>query len=155
MEAMEFSPPKHPPKQSQRSKWFEVELPISPEDNVHEKPMLVLKPFSAVPHISFHKVRLGCTKSCDLYLSNPLDVSQVVKVEKVPTDKGFYLENEEYTLEPGEEKIIKIFWTPNKVSSYRETISFKTSTGCKTHAYLLGTSYLPVKKVIFPILNNL
>lgn len=141
---MEFSPPKHlPPK---RSKWFEGKNPHSLEDD-EEMPVLILKPFSAAPHISFNRVKLGCTKTVDLIISNPLDISQRVQIEKFPSDKGFFIEDCELVFAPSEEKIIQILWTPEKESSYRETIVFKSSTGCKTCAYLLGTAYLPVRKV--------
>lgn len=147
---MEFSPPKH----SHKLKSMEVEDLNSPQDDLEEKPVLILKPFSPIPHVAFNKVKLGSTKCCDLYIHNPLDVSQVIYVEKIPTDKGFYTDNKEYFIEPGEEKVIKIYWAPEKASNYRETVAFKTSTGCKTHAYLLGTAFLPFKKVCVLYFNT-
>lgn len=141
MEFFEFSPPKPLPKHSP------VKVPVSSEQQNEEKPILELKPFSVIPHVSFSKVRLGTSKSCILYVHNPLDECQVVRVEKFPSDKGFSINIKEFSVQPGDLKSVIIAWTPEKSINCRETVVFKSTSGCKSHAYLLGTAYSPPRKV--------
>ncbi|XP_054714692.1 abnormal spindle-like microcephaly-associated protein homolog [Uloborus diversus] len=134
-----------PPK---RSRWFTIDVAKSEDkdEEKEEKPILLLKPFSPIPHVCFDKVKLGSSKTCVLYLKNPIVAEQTIIIDKFPFDCGFFVEEIKIHVDAGEEKALNITWTPEKACNCRETIKFKSSTGCKTQAYLLGTAYSPMKK---------
>ncbi|XP_035230468.1 abnormal spindle-like microcephaly-associated protein homolog, partial [Stegodyphus dumicola] len=132
--------------ENKRSHCFTVQIAKSPEEKTEEKFLLELKPFSTFPHVTFDKVKLGSAKVCTLYVFNPLHVQQDVCIEKFPSDKGFTIDTLLFTIGTGEEKGLEIKWKPEKSACYREVITFKSSAGCKTRAYLHGTAYSPKKK---------
>ncbi|GFU00337.1 abnormal spindle-like microcephaly-associated [Trichonephila clavipes] len=129
---MEFYKKKRSPTfQPKFSQCFTIKAQCSPEAKEEEKYILELKPFAISPHIAFDKVKIGSSKSCVLFLSNPLQIQQTVYVEKFPFEKGFNIAETEFCVPPLKEIGIEVTWTPEKSVGCRETVLFRTSSGAR------------------------
>ena len=112
---------------SKRAKWYSPckslhTLIKSPESNLAS---LRLAHFAKTPRISFGQVKVGSSVTERLLIQNPHEVPQTLVVEKLSSDKGFYIEANELenddqrqhmNLGPNKEIVISITWKPNSIS---------------------------------------
>ncbi|GIY87946.1 abnormal spindle-like microcephaly-associated protein homolog [Caerostris darwini] len=126
--------------------YFTIKAQCSPENKKEEKYVLELKPFAVAPRVLFDKVKIGTSKTCTLFLFNPLLVQQLVCIEKFPFEKGFNIPEVKFCVPPLEEISINITWTPEKSINCRENVLFKTSAGTRAQVFFLGTAHTPKKK---------
>ncbi|GFY64101.1 abnormal spindle-like microcephaly-associated protein homolog [Trichonephila inaurata madagascariensis] len=144
---MEFYKKKRSPTfQPKFSQCFTIKAQCSPEAKEEEKYILELKPFAISPHIAFDKVKIGSSKSCVLFLFNPLQIQQTVYVEKFPFEKGFNIAETEFCVPALKEIGIEVTWTPEKSVGCRETVLFRTSSGARAQVFFHGTAYTPKKQ---------
>ena len=72
-------------------------------------------------------------------------------IERLPNpDKGFEIDFVDFLLQPEEEVIIQIGWTPKNTTPLRETIIVKFGI-FKAQVKLMATCKAPIEKVIFLI----
>lgn len=75
--------------------------PVTRDDGNKENdiPTLRLLQFSKAPFLTFGNVKLGTSRSTILQIENPTeDVEAEVKVEKIPSSKGFSVDHSTFTI---------------------------------------------------------
>lgn len=75
--------------------------PVKRDDGNKENdiPTLRLLQFSKAPFLTFGTVKLGTSRSTILQIENPTeDVEAEVKVEKIPSSKGFSVDHSTFTI---------------------------------------------------------
>ncbi|XP_014867194.1 PREDICTED: abnormal spindle-like microcephaly-associated protein isoform X2 [Poecilia mexicana] len=113
----------------------------------NDVPVLSLIQFSKPPFVSFGTVKLGTTKSAVLQIENPIeDVEAEVAVEKIPSNKGFSVDQNTFTIQPLSSFSLRISWTPTEEGGIREVISFNANGVLKHQAVLLGRAETTKKK---------
>ncbi|XP_023195655.1 abnormal spindle-like microcephaly-associated protein homolog [Xiphophorus maculatus] len=112
----------------------------------NDVPVLSLIQFSKPPFVSFGTVKLGTSKSAVLQIENPIeDVEAEVTIEKIPSNKGFSVDQNTFTIQPLSSFTLRISWTPTEEGGIREVISFNANGVLKHQAVLLGRAE-PTKK---------
>ncbi|XP_027883744.1 abnormal spindle-like microcephaly-associated protein isoform X2 [Xiphophorus couchianus] len=112
----------------------------------NDVPVLSLIQFSKPPFVSFGSVKLGTSKSAVLQIENPIeDVEAEVTIEKIPSNKGFSVDQNTFTIQPLSSFTLRISWTPTEEGGIREVISFNANGVLKHQAVLLGRAE-PTKK---------
>lgn len=77
-------------------------IPVKRDDADKENniPVLSLTQFSKAPFVSFGTVKLGTSKSAVLRIENPTQYAEAeVIVEKIPSNKGFSVDNRSFTIQ--------------------------------------------------------
>ncbi|KAM4738484.1 abnormal spindle-like microcephaly-associated protein isoform 2-T2 [Anableps anableps] len=127
-------------------------LDISPVRRVdtnkeNDVPVLTLIQFSKPPFVTFGTVKLGTSKSAVLQIENPIeDVEAEVAIEKIPSNKGFSVDQDAFTIEPRSSFSLRISWTPAEEGGIRELITFNANGVLKHQAILLGRAEASKKK---------
>ncbi|XP_062252212.1 abnormal spindle-like microcephaly-associated protein [Platichthys flesus] len=117
---------------------------MSKENNV---PVLSLIQFSKAPFVSFGSLKLGTSRSVVLRLENPSeDVEAEVRVEKIPSGKGFSVDYSSFTIQPESSFSLTITWTPAEEGGIRELIVFNANGVLKHQAVMLGRAEAPKRK---------
>lgn len=109
-------------------------------------PVLVLGLFARPPFVCFDCVFLGTSRTALLAIDNPNAEPVDVRVERVPEERGFSLEERKFLMQPMEKKFVSIRWTPLEEGGVRELLTFVTSGIVKHRVILLGKAEQPVKK---------
>ena len=143
---------------SKRAKWYSpckspLILANSPEPEIAT---LKLVHFAKTPRISFGNVKVGSSATERLLIQNPHQISHILTVEKLSSEKGFNLEAVELeksdgqrqcvNLGPNEEKIISIKWEPKEAGSCREVVAFRWDTVLRVQVIVFGTAVSPIKR---------
>ncbi|XP_077390631.1 abnormal spindle-like microcephaly-associated protein [Festucalex cinctus] len=116
-------------------------------DKENDVAVLSLVLFSKAPFVSFGTVKIGTAKSTVLRIENPTeDEEVVVTVDKIPSSKGFSVDNSTLTIRPQGSFNLKITWTPTEEGGIRELIIIKANGVLKHRAVLLGKAVAPQKK---------
>ncbi|XP_077440379.1 abnormal spindle-like microcephaly-associated protein [Vanacampus margaritifer] len=119
----------------------------SDTDKENDVAVLSLVLFSKAPFVSFGTVKIGTSKSTVLRIENPLeDAEVVVTVDKLPSSKGFSVDNSTLTIRPQDSFTLTITWTPTEEGGIRELIIFNANGVLKHRAVLLGKAEAPQKK---------
>eukprot|EP00794_Sanderia_malayensis_P015899 gene15899-17499_t len=112
--------------------------------------VLELACFVKPPRMSFENVKIGCTKTRPLRIFNPGSVTERIELEKFPlADTGFKIDGFEdgeklnLSLEPEEEVVLPISWSPNVAGNSRHLIVFKWIGGQKLQVIILASSIDP------------
>ncbi|XP_060934824.1 abnormal spindle-like microcephaly-associated protein [Limanda limanda] len=127
-------------------------LEISPgrrdeTDKENQVPVLSLIQFSKAPFVSFGSLKLGTSRSVVLRLENPAeDVDAEVRVEKIPSGKGFSVDHSTFFIQPESSFDLTITWTPAEEGGIRELIVFNANGVLKHQAVMLGRAEAPKKK---------
>uniref|UniRef100_A0A665TFE6 Abnormal spindle microtubule assembly n=1 Tax=Echeneis naucrates TaxID=173247 RepID=A0A665TFE6_ECHNA len=127
-------------------------LDFSPvrRDNANKEndvPTLSLIQFSKAPFVSFGTVKLGTSKSTVLRIENPTDDAEAeVTVERIPSNKGFSVDYNTFTIQPDGSFSLTVTWTPAEEGGVRELIIFNANGVLKHQAVLLGRAEAPKKK---------
>uniref|UniRef100_A0A3P9QHW5 Assembly factor for spindle microtubules n=1 Tax=Poecilia reticulata TaxID=8081 RepID=A0A3P9QHW5_POERE len=115
----------------------------------NDVPVLSLIQFSKPPFVSFGSVKLGTSKSAILQIENPIeDVEAEVTIEKIPSNKGFSVDQNIFTVQPLSSFSLRISWTPTEEGGIRELISFNANGVLKHQAVLLGRAETTKKKKV-------
>ncbi|KAL1022839.1 hypothetical protein UPYG_G00033110 [Umbra pygmaea] len=110
-------------------------------------PVLSLVQFSRAPFVTFGNVKLGSSKSAVLCIENPVEDATIeVTTEKIPSKKGFSVDQTRFTIQPGEPFNLTITWTPIEEGGVRELITFIADGVIKHQAILLGKANARKKK---------
>ncbi|KAM3876201.1 abnormal spindle-like microcephaly-associated protein [Diretmus argenteus] len=123
--------------------------PIKKDDNNKENdvPVLSLIQFSKAPFVTFGSVKLGTSKSAVLHIENPTeDAVAEVSIDKVPSSKGFSVDQSRFTVQPETSFSLTVTWTPTEEGGVRELIIFNANGVLKHQAVLLGRAEAPKKK---------
>ncbi|XP_071342367.1 abnormal spindle-like microcephaly-associated protein [Trachinotus anak] len=113
----------------------------------NDVPILSLIQFSKAPFVTFGTVKLGTSKSAVLRIENPTeDAEAEVTVEKIPSSKGFSVDHNTFTIQPGSYFSLTVTWTPTEEGGIRELIIFNANGVLKHQAVLLGRAEAPKKK---------
>ncbi|KAM8874665.1 abnormal spindle-like microcephaly-associated protein isoform 2-T2 [Spinachia spinachia] len=99
------------------------------------------------PFVSFGTVKLGTSKSAVLRIANPTeDADAEVTVERIPSSKGFSVDRDTLTIQPGDSFALTVTWTPSEEGAIRELILFSANGVLKHQAVLLGRAEAPRRK---------
>ncbi|KAM9385755.1 abnormal spindle-like microcephaly-associated protein [Pholidichthys leucotaenia] len=113
----------------------------------NEVPVLTLIQFSKAPFVTFGSVKVGAAKSAVLRIENPTDdVEAEVTVDKIPAAKGFSVDCETFTIQPGGSFSLMVTWTPSEEGGVRELLMFSANGILKHQAILLGRAEATKKK---------
>ncbi|XP_061831528.2 abnormal spindle-like microcephaly-associated protein [Nerophis lumbriciformis] len=113
----------------------------------NEFPVLSLVLFSKAPFVSFGTVKVGTSKSAVLRIQNPAeDAEAEVTVDKIPSGKGFSVNQTAFTIQPQGTFSLTITWTPTEEGGIRELIIFIGNRVLKHQAVLLGRAEASKKK---------
>ncbi|XP_028818090.1 abnormal spindle-like microcephaly-associated protein homolog [Denticeps clupeoides] len=119
----------------------------SDKENDASTPVLSLVQFSRAPFVSFGTVKLGLARTSYLRVFNPIeDVSADVRVDRIPSAKGFSVDHIHFTIDPEDSVLLNISWTPVEEGGVRELITFTANGVVKHQAVLLGRAEAPKKK---------
>ncbi|XP_076010558.1 abnormal spindle-like microcephaly-associated protein [Genypterus blacodes] len=127
-------------------------LDISPikKNNANKEndiPVLSLIQFSKAPFVTFGSVKLGTSKSAVLCIHNPTeDAVAEVTVDKIPSSKGFSVDQSSFSIQPEGSFNLTITWTPAEEGGIRELVVFNANGVLKHQAVLLGRAEAPKKK---------
>ncbi|RUS79093.1 hypothetical protein EGW08_013146 [Elysia chlorotica] len=99
---------------------------------------LTLTHFTSSPRIDFGSVVLGKNKIRTLLIRNPHDYEQEVIVERFPYKKNFMIEEDRFSVQPGEVYSLEITWTPEEAGGVREMIQFHINEVFRLQAFLFG-----------------
>ncbi|XP_047665505.1 abnormal spindle-like microcephaly-associated protein isoform X2 [Tachysurus fulvidraco] len=127
------------------------------DDGEAQVPVLSLVQFSRPPHVTFGTVKLGSSKCVPLVITNPTeDTAVTVTVDKVPSSKGFSVDQTSFTIQPDDKVIITITWTPAEEGGVRELLSFVVNGIVKHQAILLGKAdnAKPKKKSLWDTIKS-
>lgn len=153
--------------------------PVKRDDGNKENdaPTLRLLQFSRAPFLTFGTVKLGTSRSTNLQIENPTeDTEAEVKVEKIPSSKGFSVNHSTFTipvsssllfhanikcdinefgfigvlwsLQPEESFCLTVTWTPTEEGGVREVLTFTANGLLKHQAILLGRAEAPRRKKV-------
>uniref|UniRef100_UPI003AAD236D abnormal spindle-like microcephaly-associated protein n=1 Tax=Centroberyx gerrardi TaxID=166262 RepID=UPI003AAD236D len=122
--------------------------PIKKDDNKeNDVPVLSLIQFSKAPFITFGSVKVGTSKSAILRIENPTeDAVAEVTVDKIPSSKGFSVDQSRFIIQPEGSFSLTVTWTPTEEGGVRELIIFNANGVLKHQAVLLGRAEAPKKK---------
>ncbi|XP_044056184.1 LOW QUALITY PROTEIN: abnormal spindle-like microcephaly-associated protein [Siniperca chuatsi] len=123
--------------------------PVKRDDANKENdvPILSLIQFSKAPFVTFGAVKLGSSKSAVLRIENPTeDAEAEVTVERIPSSKGFSVDQNTFTIQPEGSFTLTVTWTPTEEGGIRELIIFNANGVLKHQAVLLGRAEAPKKK---------
>uniref|UniRef100_H3D460 Assembly factor for spindle microtubules n=1 Tax=Tetraodon nigroviridis TaxID=99883 RepID=H3D460_TETNG len=123
--------------------------PVKRDDGNKENdaPTLRLLQFSRAPFLTFGTVKLGTSRSTNLQIENPTeDTEAEVKVEKIPSSKGFSVNHSTFTIPPEESFCLTVTWTPTEEGGVREVLTFTANGLLKHQAILLGRAEAPRRK---------
>ncbi|XP_032240895.2 abnormal spindle-like microcephaly-associated protein homolog [Nematostella vectensis] len=145
------------PARSRRSQWFSpCNSPRRKPNTPDELPKLHLTHFAQTPRVGFGSVRIGNSKTEELVVWNPNSESQTLRIEKLPSEKGFSLDfagfiqdeggNNVLIVEPEEEVLLPITWEPKEGGRCRELFVFKWAETHRLLAIVYGTAIEVVKK---------
>ncbi|XP_053490536.1 abnormal spindle-like microcephaly-associated protein isoform X2 [Ictalurus furcatus] len=132
---------------SARASFFDVSPTCDPpfRTNGHGKendgllPVLTLVQFSRSPFVTFGTVKLESSKSLPLCIENPTeDAAITVTVDKIPSSRGFSVDQTTFTIPPEDRVTITVTWTPVEEGGVRELLSFTANGIVKHQAILLG-----------------
>ncbi|XP_054645334.1 abnormal spindle-like microcephaly-associated protein [Dunckerocampus dactyliophorus] len=113
----------------------------------NDVPVLSLVLFSKAPFVSFGTTKVGTSKSAVLRIENPTEDAEVeVTVDKIPSSKGFTVNQNAFTIQPLSSFSMTITWTPNEEGGIRELIIFNANNVLKHQAVLLGRAEASQKK---------
>ncbi|XP_046713111.1 LOW QUALITY PROTEIN: abnormal spindle-like microcephaly-associated protein [Silurus meridionalis] len=102
-------------------------------------PVLSLVQFSRSPFVTFGTVKLDSSKSLPLCIENPTEEAAItVTVDKIPSSRGFSVDQTIFTIPPEDKVIISVTWTPAEEGGVRELLSFIANGIVKHQAVLLG-----------------
>ncbi|XP_061739795.1 abnormal spindle-like microcephaly-associated protein isoform X2 [Nerophis ophidion] len=119
----------------------------SSAEKENEIPVLSLVLFSKAPFVSFGTVKVGTSKSAVLRIENPDEDAEVeVIVDKIPSGKGFSVNQTAFTIQPQGAFSLTITWTPTEEGGIRELIIFIGNRVLKHQAVLLGRAEVSKKK---------
>ncbi|XP_069376833.1 abnormal spindle-like microcephaly-associated protein [Paralichthys olivaceus] len=127
-------------------------LEISPgrrgdADKENHVPVLSLIQFSKAPFVALGAVKLGTSRSVVLRVENPAeDAEAEVRVEKIPSSKGFSVDHSSFTIQPESSFSLTITWTPAEEGGIRELIVFNANGVLKHQAVMLGRAEALKKK---------
>ena len=111
-----------------------------------EVAFLLLTPFTAIPRISFDRIKLGSSAVRQLVIRNPGEKVLDVSLEKLPSEeKGFAVDYVNFRLGGREETSLLIGWTPLKGGNVRDNIIVKFG-GFRTQVILIGSCLAPEEK---------
>ncbi|CAG03685.1 unnamed protein product [Tetraodon nigroviridis] len=125
--------------------------PVKRDDGNKENdaPTLRLLQFSRAPFLTFGTVKLGTSRSTNLQIENPTeDTEAEVKVEKIPSSKGFSVNHSTFTIPPEESFCLTVTWTPTEEGGVREVLTFTANGLLKHQAILLGRAEAPRRKKV-------
>ncbi|XP_061680252.1 abnormal spindle-like microcephaly-associated protein isoform X2 [Syngnathoides biaculeatus] len=92
-------------------------------------------------------MRLGTSKSTVLRIENPAEEGEaVVTVDRIPSSKGFSVNNNTFTIQPQGSFSLTVTWTPTEEGGIRELIILNANGVLKHQAVLLGRAEVPQKK---------
>ncbi|KAK3591436.1 hypothetical protein CHS0354_033435 [Potamilus streckersoni] len=160
MVALVTSTPNLGTRQKSRKSWFETtpggtKIEIACEkrskrrlsrQSSDEAETLLLTHFTNPPKIDFGKLRPGQTRTRTLLVKNPHDYEQEVKVEKIPTKKKFFVDENQFVVGPNETHPIIITWSPGDEGGYREMFLFVVDNSYRLQTFAIGTVEAPPKK---------
>ena len=113
-----------------------------------EVSVLLLTPFTAIPRISFDKIKLGSSAVRQLVVRNPGDKSLAVSLEKLPSEeKGFAVDYVSFRLGGREETTLLVGWTPQKGGGLRDNIIVKFGS-FRSQIILNGSCIAPEEKKV-------
>ncbi|XP_069581276.1 abnormal spindle-like microcephaly-associated protein [Brachyistius frenatus] len=113
----------------------------------NDVPVLSLIQFSKAPFVTFGSVKLGTSKSAVLRVENPTeDADAEVTVDKIPSAKGFSVDQNTFTVQSESSFSLTVTWTPTEEGGVRELILFNANGVLKHQAVLLGRAEAPKKK---------
>ncbi|XP_026773111.3 abnormal spindle-like microcephaly-associated protein isoform X1 [Pangasianodon hypophthalmus] len=129
-----------------RAGFFDISPTCNPSrTNGHGKendalvPVLSLVQFSRSPFVSFGTVKLESSRSLPLCIENPTeDAAITVTVDKIPSSRGFSVDQTTFTIPPEDRVIITVTWTPVEEGGVRELLSFIANGIVKHQAILHG-----------------
>ena len=114
-----------------------------------EVSILLLTPFTAIPRISFDKIKLGSSAVRQLVVRNPGEKSIDVVLEKLPSEeKGFAVDYVSFRLGGREETSLLVGWTPLKGGALRDNIIVKFGN-FRSQIILNGSCIAPEEKKVF------
>ncbi|XP_066503175.1 abnormal spindle-like microcephaly-associated protein isoform X2 [Hoplias malabaricus] len=108
--------------------------------------VLSLVQFSRPPFVAFGTTKLGSSKSLPLRIENPSEDDVIVTVDKIPSSKGFSVDQTSFTIQPEDSIILTVIWTPVEEGGVRELLSFVANGIVKHQAILLGKAEAKKKK---------
>ncbi|MBN3307145.1 ASPM protein, partial [Amia calva] len=109
-------------------------------------PVLSLVQFSRAPFVSFEAVKLGTSRAAVLVIDNPNDHVTEIRVDKIPAEKGFSVDQMHFSLNPDESTCLTVRWTPVEEGGVRELLTFIANGIVKHQAILLGRAESHKKK---------
>ncbi|XP_034558935.1 abnormal spindle-like microcephaly-associated protein [Notolabrus celidotus] len=113
----------------------------------NDVPVLSLIQFSKAPFVTFGTVKLGTSRSAVLRIENPTEgVEADVTIERIPSNKGFSADYNNFTIQSEDSFSLTITWTPTEEGGIRELIIFNANGVLKHQAVLLGRAEAPKKK---------
>ncbi|XP_051929609.1 abnormal spindle-like microcephaly-associated protein homolog [Hippocampus zosterae] len=116
-------------------------------DKENDVAVLSLHLFSKATFVSFGTVKIGTSKSTALRIENPTEFAEaVLTVDKIPSSKGFSVDNNTFTIRPLGSHTLTLTWTPTEEGGIRELIVFNANGIVKHQAILLGKAEAPQKK---------
>ncbi|XP_051929492.1 abnormal spindle-like microcephaly-associated protein homolog [Hippocampus zosterae] len=116
-------------------------------DKENDVAVLSLHLFSKATFVSFGTVKIGTSKSTALRIENPTEFAEaVLTVDKIPSSKGFSVDNNTFTIRPLGSYTLTLTWTPTEEGGIRELIVFNANGIVKHQAILLGKAEAPQKK---------
>ncbi|XP_019740087.1 abnormal spindle-like microcephaly-associated protein [Hippocampus comes] len=116
-------------------------------DKENDVAVLSLHLFSKATFVSFGTVKIGTSKSTALRIENPTEFADaVLTVDKIPSSKGFSVDNNTFTIRPLGSYTLTLTWTPTEEGGIRELIVFNANGIVKHQAILLGKAEAPQKK---------
>uniref|UniRef100_A0A3Q3DW27 Assembly factor for spindle microtubules n=1 Tax=Hippocampus comes TaxID=109280 RepID=A0A3Q3DW27_HIPCM len=118
-------------------------------DKENDVAVLSLHLFSKATFVSFGTVKIGTSKSTALRIENPTEFADaVLTVDKIPSSKGFSVDNNTFTIRPLGSYTLTLTWTPTEEGGIRELIVFNANGIVKHQAILLGKAEAPQKKKV-------
>ncbi|KAF7703623.1 hypothetical protein HF521_022630 [Silurus meridionalis] len=120
-------------------------------------PVLSLVQFSRSPFVTFGTVKLDSSKSLPLCIENPTEEAAItVTVDKIPSSRGFSVDQTIFTIPPEDKVIISVTWTPAEEGGVRELLSFIANGIVKHQAVLLGKAegQKPKKKSLWDTIKS-
>nr|XP_023650446.1 abnormal spindle-like microcephaly-associated protein [Paramormyrops kingsleyae] len=116
------------------------------KENRRATAVLSLVQFTRPPFLGFGTVKLGSSKSALLCIENPNEYSADVKVDRIPSTKGFAVDQTQFTVQPTGDVTLTITWTPVEEGGVRDLVVITVNGIVKHQAILLGKAEAQKKK---------
>ena len=114
----------------------------APDDDMET---LILTHFTPPPRIDFGQLLPGKTSRRRLRVHNPNEYDQYVVIEKFPYKKFFAVDEEEFVVQPANDLILNLEWSPDEPVMCREMVTFKVDGVYRLHAIFFGSVRAPPK----------